>query len=85
MNSEAAAGRYNLNRKRKRKHNSCTQKTYPYVLSAEEMKLADERSKAIVLPNSDFNPGVLFSKHTTMKSHDWKEVRSMDAFTMYML
>ena len=74
-NSEAAAGRCNLIRKRKRKHSLCDQETYLYVLSSEEIKLAEKRSNAIVMPNSDFNPGVLFSKHTLMKSHDWKEVQ----------
>ena len=64
-NSEAAAGRYSLNRKRKCKHTLCDQETYSYVLSSEEIKLAEESLEAIVMPNvmpnKDFNPGVLFN------------------------
>ena len=50
-NLEAAAGRYSFNRKRKFKHSLCDQETYPNILSSEEIKLAKERLKAIVMAN----------------------------------
>ena len=62
-------------RKRKRgKETPPGRVEHSYVLSQSEMKLADERSKAIVMTNSDFIPGVIFFRTTGIKSHDWKEV-----------
>jgi hypothetical protein len=43
------------------------------VLSADELKVADARFKAIIMTSKDFNPGAIFFRTTGMKSHDWKE------------
>jgi len=71
---ETSMGRLSLNHKRK--HTSTSKKAVelPYVLNAEEIKLADKRSKSIIMPNSDFNLGCTFYRTTGLKSHDWKEV-----------
>lgn len=45
-----------------------------HVLSKEELALAHSRSKAITVTNKDFQPGSLFFRTTSLKSHDWKEV-----------
>ena len=65
-------------RKRKRGSQTTTTKVHhPYVLSPDELKLADARSKAIIMTNADFNPGEIFFRTTGLKSHDWKEVLCM--------
>ena len=74
---ETALGRFGLGRSiRKRKHNESRASTanLPFVLSADERKLADVRSKSIVMSRNSFDPGTLFIRTTSMKSHDWKEV-----------
>lgn len=74
-NCETSLGRFYLNysnRKRKRQQGSL--RPHPYVLSSDEIKLADKRSKAIIMPNRDFKPGTIFFRTTNLKSHDWKEV-----------
>ena len=37
---------------------------HPIVLSSDELKLADTRSKSIVVPNNDFVPGSRFHRTT---------------------
>ena len=62
-------------RKRKRSDQLVITKTkHPYVLSPDERKLADARSKMIVMTSNDFIPGEIFYRTTGLKSHDWKEV-----------
>ena len=76
-------------RKRKRGAQSVVAKPqHPYVLSSDELKLADARSKLIVMTNTDFNPGEIFFHTTGLKSHDWKEVFCVllvECFHMYLL
>lgn len=76
--SETSMGRfYNTTRKRRRGKSATdhdNMRTHPYVLSSEEIKIADMRSKAIIMPNKDFNPGSIFIRSTGLKSHDWMEV-----------
>lgn len=76
--AELAYGRFGFSvpsRKRKRGEATSIPKVkHPYVLSAEDLKVADARSKAIVMTSKDFNPGTIFFRTTGMKSHDWKEV-----------
>ena len=33
---------------------------HPYVLSLDELKLADARSKTIIMTSGDFSPGEIF-------------------------
>ena len=62
-------------RKRKRGvHSAAVQVQHPYVLTRDELKLADARSKMIIMTNTDFSPGDIFCRTTSLKSHDWKEV-----------
>lgn len=62
-------------RKRKRGSQTTAMKVqHPYVLSLDELKLADARSKTIIMTSADFNPGEIFLRTTGLKSHDWKEV-----------
>lgn len=75
--AEIVNGRFGFDvssRKRKRGGKNCKLQ-HPYVLSKEELMLADSRSKAITTTNSDFHPGSVFFRTTSLKSHDWKEVR----------
>ena len=63
------------NRKRKRgKKTPDDEVEHPYVLSPSERKVADSRSKSIIMTNSDLYPGAVFFRTTGLKSHDWKEV-----------
>ncbi len=51
----------------------------PFQLSDAEKKLADERACSILAPShTDYIPGVFFSKSSHLKSHDWKQVHSLD-------
>ncbi len=62
-------------RKRKRGKEALSDRDeHPYILSSSELKLADNRSKSIIMTNSDFCPGSIFFRTTGLKSHDWKEV-----------
>lgn len=75
--AELASGRFGFSmtgRKRKRGEGSTVRVYHPYMLSADELKIADARSKAIIMNSKDFNPGAIFFRTTGMKSHDWKEV-----------
>ena len=76
--SETALDRFNFNvqsRKRKRGEKTPKEKIeHPYVLSSSELRLADVRSKEILMTSSDFIPGSIFFRTTGLKSHDWKEV-----------
>ena len=78
--AELASGRFGFSvpcRKRKLgEAASVPRVSHPYVLSSDELKIADPRSKAIVMTTKDFNPGTIFFRTTSMKSHDWKEVYS---------
>lgn len=74
--AEIANGRFGFDvssRKRKRGGKKC-EVQHPYVLTKEELKLADLRSRAITSTSSDFHPGSVFFRSTSLKSHDWKEV-----------
>jgi len=51
---------------------------HPYVLTSDELELADKRSKSIVMPDHDFKPNSIFYRTTNLKSHDWKEVYTFD-------
>jgi hypothetical protein len=47
----------------------------PYSLSSAELAIADKRALAIVSPvHIGFVPGPFFSKSSSLKSHDWKQV-----------
>ena len=50
----------------------------PFRLTAQEMRIADERVSSVIFPSHDFTPTAVFSKPTTLKSHDWKEVSKVD-------
>lgn len=45
-----------------------------YRLSSAEVCLANIRAQSVVSP-SDFSPGAIFTKCSSLKSHDWKEVK----------
>ena len=42
------------------------------------MRIADKRVSSVIFPSHDFIPTAVFSKPTTLKSHDWKEVSKVD-------
>lgn len=47
----------------------------PFVLTKEEICLADKRAQSILVPGSfDWHPRAIFSKTTGMKAHEWKQV-----------
>ena len=47
----------------------------PFVLTKQELKLADERAKSIQVPiGYGWKPMPIFTKRSYMKSHDWKQV-----------
>lgn len=47
----------------------------PFALSRDEISLADERAKSIIVHASfDWRPRAFFSKKAGMKAHEWKEV-----------
>ena len=47
----------------------------PYSLSSAELATADRRALAIVSPaHTGFVPSPFFSKSSSLKSHDWKQV-----------
>ena len=47
----------------------------PFSLCREEVLLADERAKSILVPSTfDWRPRPIFSKKAGMKAHEWKEV-----------
>ncbi len=74
---ETKLKRFGFGEQRKRKrgtHVTVTKPQHPYVLSSDELKLADARSKMIIMTDNDFNPGEIFFRTTGLKSHDWKEV-----------
>lgn len=72
-------------RKRKRGSQTAAIKVqHPYVLSPDELKLADARSKTIIMTSADFNPGEIFFRTTGLKSHDWKEVSVCVCVLLYM-
>ena len=76
------------NRKRKRGKETCSDRDeHPYILSPSELKLADSRSKSILMTSSDFFPGSVFFRTTGLKSHDWKEVQqyNIHVYSLYML
>ena len=60
--------------KRPRKNVRTQQKIPCYRISSEEVKIANKRAMSVVMPSADFTPGVIFSKTSGLKSHDWKEV-----------
>ena len=78
IDSEASLGRFGLNIKRKRTLTDHKAVHLPYILSSEEIKLAERRAKEIVLPNSDFEPGTIFNTTSSLKSHNWKEVLGLN-------
>ena len=54
-----------------------SKKQFPYELSPTEIKAADARACNVRVPlGFGFNPSPFFSKPTSMKSHDWKQVAS---------
>lgn len=62
-------------RKRSRSGSTSCDRVAPYVLTKEEMHLADQRVMSIVTPTHiDFKPSAMFVKPTYHKSHDWKQV-----------
>ena len=44
-----------------------------YCISSEQISLANHRTMSVLSP-SEFSPGCIFTKSTSLKSHDWKEV-----------
>ena len=47
----------------------------PFVLSKEEISLANDRAKSILVHASfDWRPRAFFGKKAGMKAHEWKEV-----------
>ena len=66
MKTKAALGRF--------KSDSQSEKP-PWLLSKEDIQLANQRIKHILIPSHlDFNPQYLFSNPSRLKSHDWKQV-----------
>lgn len=77
--AEAANGRFDFkiptpSRKKQNSQKGIKKFEHPYVLTKEELKIADLRSKTIAMPKGDFHPGNIFFRTTCLKSHDWKEV-----------
>ena len=62
---------------RKKKQEESQVSVAPFQLTAQEMRVADERVSSVIFPSHDFTPTAVFSKPTTLKSHDWKEVKWM--------
>ena len=49
----------------------------PFSLSKDEVTLADERAKRVLVPTGfDWSPRTIFSRSTGMKSHEWKQLAS---------
>jgi len=49
----------------------------PYSLSTVDLQLANNRAFEIKTPlHVDFTPGPVFTNPSTLKSHDWKQVRT---------
>ena len=47
----------------------------PWVLSKEQLRLANQRLKQILLPSHlDFNPQCVFTHPSQRNSHDWQQV-----------
>lgn len=47
----------------------------PFVLPKDDIKLADDRAKRVLVPYGfDWQPRDIFSKTTGMKSHEWKQL-----------
>lgn len=47
----------------------------PFALSRDNIALADERAKRVLVPAGfDWRPREIFSKTTGMKSHEWKQI-----------
>ena len=44
-----------------------------YRINSEQINLANHRAMSVLSP-SEFSPGCIFTKSTSLKSHDWKEV-----------
>ena len=45
-----------------------------YRINSEQINLANRRAMSVLSP-SEFSPGCIFTKSTSLKSHDWKEVK----------
>ena len=60
-----------------------------WVLTKEELQLAQQRLKHLVIPaHLDFNPQHLFTHPSRLKSHDWKQVNHdymLYIYIFYML
>lgn len=50
----------------------------PYSLSSADVIVADRRATSVISPaHIGFVPGPFFSKCSSLKSHDWKQVKLM--------
>lgn len=81
---ESALGRFDLKSKRKqsdRESKKITECKHPYILTTEEIKLANKRSKTIIVPNSDFNPGNFLSELQVLNHMIGKRCSSYLAIT----
>ena len=65
LKAEAALQRFNLT----------LTVSVPWILSKDQLKLAEERIRKIHLPSFlDFTPYQLFRNPSQLKLHDWKQV-----------
>ena len=47
----------------------------PFSLSHEDISLADDRAKRVLVPHDfDWHPSAVFSRTTGLKSHEWKQL-----------
>lgn len=70
-------------KRRRGKSLAATARAHPYVLTSDELKLADIRSRSIVMPNNDFTPGLIFLRTSTLKSHDWTGTSAQDSVYIF--
>lgn len=76
--AESAIGRFEISEPPSKRSRGRQKPIVPcYRLSAEDITTANRRALSVVMPSPDFTPGMIFTKTSGMKSHDWKEVRNM--------
>jgi hypothetical protein len=68
-------------RKKRKSNDSSAKKVFPFILTQEELRIADERAKSIRPPlGFGLKPSPFFSKPGSLKSHDYKQIASQGIF-----
>ena len=76
--AEKKLGRFQFSRvvqlEKRRRTDIAPSSTVPvYQLSPDEIRIANCRALTVISP-TEFSPANIFSKSSSLKSHDWKEV-----------